>query len=180
MRTAEKHRSFWLQQVLGESSDQPALEESAKADVAIMGGGFVGLWTAIRLKENQPSCDVAVLEEDVCGGGASGRNGGFVLSWWPKLASLTKLFGPEEAVHIGRSSEAAIDDIVSFCTQHQIDSDFRRGGWLWAATSKAQMGAWESVLRICDRMGVEAFRRLIQPKWSGVADRTSTGLVFWN
>ena len=160
LNTAEKHRSFWLQQVLGDSADQPVLQGAAKADVAIIGGGYVGLWTAIRLKEQQPSCDVALLEQDLCGGGASGRNGGFVLSWWPKLASLAKLFGPEEAVHIGRCSEAAIDDIAGFCSSHKIDADFRRGGWLWTATSKAQVGAWDSVVRICEKMGVEAFRRL--------------------
>ncbi|MGA8152640.1 MAG: FAD-binding oxidoreductase [Terriglobales bacterium] len=160
MKAAEQHRSFWLQQVLGEALDQPALEESTRADVAIMGGGFVGLWTAIRLKEHQPACEVVVLEQDICGGGASGRNGGFVLSWWPKLASLAKLFGPAEAVRIGRNSEAAIDEIATFCVQHQIDADFRRGGWLWTATSKAQMGAWESVVGICERMGAEPFRSL--------------------
>ena len=63
-------------------------EGAARADVAIAGGGFVGLWTAIRIKQRDPACDVVVLEQDICGGGASGRNGGMVLSWWPKLASL--------------------------------------------------------------------------------------------
>jgi glycine/D-amino acid oxidase-like deaminating enzyme len=81
-----------------------------------------------------------------------------VLSWWPKLASLTKLFGPHEAVRIGRSSETASGEIAGFCAQHGIDADFRRGGWLWTATSKAQLGAWQSVLRICEKMGVDAFR----------------------
>ena len=160
MAAPAKHRSFWLEQCAGDAPDQPALEGSSRADVAILGGGYVGLWTALRVKELQPSCDVVILEQDICGGGASGRNGGFVLSWWPKLASLAKLFGAQEAVRIGRSSEAAIDEIASFCSRHSIDADFRRGGWLWTATSKAQLGAWEGVLRICEKMGVEPFRRL--------------------
>ena len=71
-----QHRSFWLQEALGDAPDQPPLEGAARADIAIMGGGFVGLWTAIRIKERDPACDVVVLEQDVCGGGASGRNGG--------------------------------------------------------------------------------------------------------
>jgi putative aminophosphonate oxidoreductase len=171
MPTPAKHRSFWLAQCAGDAPDQPPLTGSVIADVAILGGGYVGLWTALRLKEFQPSCDVVVLEKDICGGGASGRNGGFVLSWWPKLASLAKLFGPEEAVRIGRSSESAIDEIASFCVQNSVNADFRRGGWLWTATSKAQLGAWEGVLRICEKMGVEPFRR-IDP--AEVAHRTGS------
>ena len=74
-----------------------------------MGGGYVGLWTAIRIKERQPDCDVVVLEQDICGGGASGRNGGFSLSWWTKISSLASMCGDEEAVRIGRESEQALD-----------------------------------------------------------------------
>jgi putative aminophosphonate oxidoreductase len=155
-----KHRSFWLEEVAGDSPDQPPLSGTSKADVAIIGGGYVGLWTAIRIKQYEPACDVVVLEQDICGGGASGRNGGFVLSWWPKLASLAKLFGEAEAVRIGRQSEDAIGEIEQVCREHSIDADFRRGGWLWSATTEAQLGAWESVVGICERMGVEAFRRL--------------------
>jgi len=155
-----KHRSFWLQEVQGDAPDQPPLSGDQRADVAIIGGGYVGLWTALRIKEHDPSCDVVLFEQDICGGGASGRNGGFVLSWWQKLASLSKLVGAEEAIRIGRSSELAIAEIGDFCRKHDIDADFRQGGWLWTATASAQMGAWESVVRICERMGVEAFRRL--------------------
>jgi putative aminophosphonate oxidoreductase len=155
-----KHRSLWLQEVQGDAPDQPPLLGHHKTDVGILGGGYVGLWTALRLKELDPTCDVAVLEQDICGGGASGRNGGFVLSWWPKLSSFTKLFGAEEAIRIARGSENAIGEIEDFCREHNIDADLRRGGWLWAATSAAQLGSWESVVRICERMGVDAFRRL--------------------
>ena len=157
---APEHRSLWLQQVEGDSPDRPPLEAHAKADIAILGGGYVGLWTALRIKEHDPACDVAVLEQDICGGGASGRNGGFVLSWWPKLSSLTKLFGAEEAIRICRGSETAITEIQAFCEANHIDADFRRGGWLWTATSQSQLGAWESVVQITEKMGVEVFRRL--------------------
>jgi putative aminophosphonate oxidoreductase len=156
--------------VAGDAADAASFRGNGKADVAILGGGFVGLWTAIRIKEQEPDCDVAVLEQDICGGGASGRNGGFVLSWWPKLASLARIAGLEEAVHIARCSEAAIDDIGGFCATHKIDADFRKGGWLWSATSDAQMGAWESVVRLCEKQGIAPFRSL-EPNevaaWSG-------------
>ncbi|MFO6063434.1 amine oxidase, partial [Pseudomonas aeruginosa] len=45
-------------------------------------------WTAITLKQLEPDARVLLLEQDVCGGGASGRNGGFVVSWWPKVGTL--------------------------------------------------------------------------------------------
>jgi glycine/D-amino acid oxidase-like deaminating enzyme len=155
-----KHRSLWLEQVAGDAPDAPPLAGRQSADVAIIGGGLVGLWTAIRLKEAEPACDVVLLEQDICGGGASGRNGGFVLSWWPKLSSLSALLGPEEAIRVARSSEEAITEIQQFCAAHVIDADFRRGGWLWTATSQAQVGAWDGLLDLCARHGVEPFREL--------------------
>ena len=155
-----KHRSFWLQQVAGDAPDAPSLRGSERADVAILGGGYVGLWTAIRIKRLEPSRDVAVLEQDICGGGASGRNGGFVLSWWPKLSSLAALCGASDALRVARGSEDAIGEIESFCREQSIEAHFRRAGWLWTATSKAQLGAWESVVALCEKLGATAFRRL--------------------
>lgn len=154
------HRSLWLEDVRGDAPDAPSLRENLKAHVAILGGGYVGLWTAIRIKELEPGCDVVVLEQDICGGGASGRNGGFALTWWPKLSSLSKLFGEAEAVRIARGSEKAVIEIGRFCSANGIDVDFRQGGWLWASTCAAHDGSWESVVRICERMGVDAFERL--------------------
>jgi putative aminophosphonate oxidoreductase len=154
------HRSFWLQEVAGDAPDAPALEADARADVAILGGGYVGLWTALRIKELEPSRDVVILEQDICGGGASGRNGGFVLSWWSKLSSLVSLCGAADALSVARGSEAAISEIRDFCGEHAIDARFRQSGWLWTATSKAQLGAWDGVLAAAEKLGVEPFRRL--------------------
>src|SRR5438270_3608256 len=112
-----KHRSLWLQEVLGNEPASPPLRGAARADVAIIGGGYVGLWTAIRIKQREPDCDVVVLERDICGGGASGRNGGFVLSWWPKIASLAAICGEREATRLARASAEAVDEIGAFCRE---------------------------------------------------------------
>ena len=157
---SRRHRSYWLQEVAGDAPDAAPLRGKAKADVAIIGGGYVGLWTAIRIKQAEPQCDIAILEQDICGGGASGRNGGFVLSWWPKLASLGRIVGSDEAIGVARGSEQAIAEIGEFCAAHKIDADYRQGGWLWAATSESQRGAWDGLLDLCTRHGVDAFRRL--------------------
>jgi putative aminophosphonate oxidoreductase len=158
---AERHRSLWLREALaGEYPPAPPLAGATRADVAIVGGGFVGLWTAIRIKEHDPACDVAVLEADICGGGASGRNGGMVLSWWPKLSSLAKLCGEEEAVRLAGASAEAVGELGEFAEANGIDCHYVRKGFLWTATAPAHVGVWEGVLRLCEAHGVDAFERL--------------------
>jgi putative aminophosphonate oxidoreductase len=155
------HRSFWLEQAVAGSADDPnPLRGDVTSDVAIVGGGFVGLWTALMIKRRDPAVDVCVVEADVCGGGASGRCGGFVMTWWPKVASLTTLFGADEALRLVRASEAAIDEIENFCSEHAPEAEFRRGGWLWTATTAAQLGAWDKVVTRAEALAPGTFHRL--------------------
>ena len=156
------HRSLWLEEALAVHDGEPAaaLEGEQTADVCIVGGGYTGLWTALRIKELEPGCDVAIVEADVCGAGASGRNGGFLTTWWSKLGTLIKACGEEEGMRIARASEEAVDSIEAFCSEHDIDAHFRRGGWLWVATAPAQVGIWESAIQECERHDVHEFVRL--------------------
>ncbi len=154
------HRSFWLEQALaGSADDLNPLRGTVTSDVAIVGGGFVGLWTALMIKRLDPAVDVCIIEADVCGGGASGRCGGLVMTWWPKIASLTTLFGADEALRLVRASEAAIDEIENFCSEHAPEAEFRRGGWLWTATTGAQLGAWDKVVIRAEALAPGTFRR---------------------
>src|SRR3989441_10744906 len=86
-------RSLWLEEALTAAEDSPRLEGEERADVCIVGGGYTGLWTAIRLKEHDPALGVVIVEADVCGGGASGRNGGFLLSRGAKVGTPKKGWG---------------------------------------------------------------------------------------
>jgi putative aminophosphonate oxidoreductase len=166
-------RSLWLEEALADGDEAaPRLEGEERADVCIVGGGYTGLWTALRLKEHDPALDVALVEADVCGGGASGRNGGFVLSWWAKFATLKKVCGGEEAVRLAHASAAAVDEIGAFCRDNAIDAHYRRDGWLWAATSEAQLGAWDETLDTAEAYGEQPFERL-QP--DEVARRAGAG-----
>jgi len=153
-------RSLWLEEIASELTPLPALEGLLDVDVAIVGGGFVGLWTALRLLELKPDCRIAIVERDICGGGASGRNGGFVMSWWPKISSLAAQCGKDEALRLARASAAAIGEIEAFCKAHDIDAHFHRAGWLWTATTDAQRGAWKGVQQICERLGEPVFQSL--------------------
>jgi glycine/D-amino acid oxidase-like deaminating enzyme len=155
------HRSFWLEQALaGTADDLNSLQGAQTSDIAIVGGGFVGLWTALMIKSRGPAVDVCIIEADLCGGGASGRCGGFVMTWWPKIVSLTALLGADEALRLVRASEAAIDEIEKFCSAHAPEAEFRRGGWLWTATTGAQLGAWDEVVSRAEAFAPGTFRRL--------------------
>ena len=156
----EPHRSLWLEEALAGREDAGPLEGSTSADVAIVGGGYVGLWTALRLKESSPDLDVVVLEADICGGGASGRNGGFALSWWAKLPSLVKLAGESGALQVCRESADAVTELGEFAKANDIDCDYRAGGWLWTARTEAQLGAWEGTVELAERLDADAFERL--------------------
>ncbi|HWM12998.1 MAG TPA: FAD-dependent oxidoreductase, partial [Gaiellaceae bacterium] len=70
-------RSLWLQEALAAEDGVASTEllEPVRADVCIVGGGYTGLWTALRVNELEPAASVVLLEADVCGGGPSGRNG---------------------------------------------------------------------------------------------------------
>jgi putative aminophosphonate oxidoreductase len=155
-------RSLWLQEALRleEGGDSPELVENVEADVCIVGGGYTGLWTALRIKELQPDASVVLIDSDICGGGPSGRNGGFALSWWPKIETLIKRFGKEEALRLVKASEGAIAEIGAFCEREGVDAHFHQGGWLWTATSPAQVGSWEGAVAAAEAYGEHPFEVL--------------------
>src|SRR5437868_2359815 len=78
------------------------LNENRSADVLIVGGGYAGLWTSLFLKELGPQLEVCLLEADVCGSGASGRNGGFATGWWTRLPILAKAVGMNDGLEVVR------------------------------------------------------------------------------
>jgi putative aminophosphonate oxidoreductase len=155
-------RPFWLQQALDQEEAAPCapLAGDSRCDVCIVGGGYTGLWTALMLKEQQPTLDILLIEADTCGAGASGRNGGCALSWSAKYFTLERLFGVQEAVRLVRESEQSIRAIGDYCTAHGIDADYRLDGTLYTATNPAQVGATDRVIAALERQGVNSFQRL--------------------
>ena len=137
-------RPFWIEDALfGDGELNPALHGAQRADVCIVGGGFTGLWTAIQAKQQNRSLDIAIVESDLCGAGASGRNGGCLLTWSARFLTLRKLFGESEAIRLVKASEDAVGHIATFCRTHGIDAEFRMDGTLYTATSRAQIGGLE-------------------------------------
>lgn len=159
MKTRIEGRCFWLRQAIAPGEeDAPPLEGDARADIAIVGGGLAGLWTALELKARQPSLDLAILEADICGGGASGRNSGMVLPQWAKVQALTELAGVADAVALCRATEESLTRIEAVARAQAADIEFRRDAWIWGATCEGQLGAWQSIVHALERAGERPFR----------------------
>ncbi len=122
-------------------------------DVCIVGGGFTGLWTANRLRDQDAGASIAIVEADLCGAGASGRNSGGISHWWSKLPTLLRTLGRDDATFLLDRSVAILDDIRGFVAREQIDCELRRGPSVWTATARAHVGAWEGVLRAAEKIG---------------------------
>jgi glycine/D-amino acid oxidase-like deaminating enzyme len=154
-------RSYWLNQALEQSPARPRpLSGDISADICIVGGGFTGLWTALHIKETDPSADIVIIERDICGGGASGRNGGFCMTWASKAPLLYPLCGGQETVRMVEASEAAVRAIGQFCADNGIDCEFRHDGWLWTASSETQRDAWRGTIDVLDKLGLHPFDEL--------------------
>ena len=76
-----RSQSYWLDSVPGSLQPRTALEGEHSANVVIVGAGFTGLWTAYYLKRHSPDLDIAIVEAEIAGFGASGRNGGWCSSY---------------------------------------------------------------------------------------------------
>jgi glycine/D-amino acid oxidase-like deaminating enzyme len=154
--TPGAQRSWWLREALAQEDGQaasPPLDGDAAADVVIVGGGFTGLWTAYQLARKHPELGVTILEQDVCGGGPSGRNGGFASGWWDELDGLTKLHGRDAAVRACQAVSASIDGIVAFCEEHGVDAWYRKSGYMFAATGPRHEAAVAEMTRLAAQAG---------------------------
>jgi glycine/D-amino acid oxidase-like deaminating enzyme len=130
--------ALWIDQ-LGTIDARPPLPGDLDADIAIVGGGFSGLWTAYYLAELQPDARIVVLEQHVCGYGASGRNGGWAIGELAGAASkYAKLSSPQAALRLERAAFASVDEIGRVAAAEGIECGFHRGGNIRLARTTPQ------------------------------------------
>jgi glycine/D-amino acid oxidase-like deaminating enzyme len=138
--------SFWFEQIGGMPEPRPPLDGRVEADVCVVGGGYTGLWTAYELRRADPSLEVVVLEREVAGFGASGRNGGWVLGAVSgSRAGWIERGGREGALALERAIQGTVDEVGRVVAEEGIDCDFVKGGTLVVAQSELELARLRAV-----------------------------------
>jgi glycine/D-amino acid oxidase-like deaminating enzyme len=148
--------SWWLEDALareGDPAPAAALAGDGTADVAIVGGGYTGLWTALALRERAPELRVTVLEAEICGHGPSGRNGGFVHGYWGAFASILSVLGEERALELARAGERIIPGIRAWADARGEDVWLVEGGMLEISAAPAQDAGVAKAVAAAARVG---------------------------
>ena len=123
--------SFWLETSGDDLTPRPPLDGATEVDVAILGAGVTGLWTAYHLLRRDPSLDILVVEREIAGFGASGRNGGWCYAGFPlSPRKLTRRFGREAARAVSLAMIDSVDDVGRVCREEGIDAHYAHGGEL--------------------------------------------------
>src|SRR6187431_2413942 len=164
---------FWLDDV--ERPSYPRLDADADADLAIVGGGYSGLWTAILAKERDPNRTVLVLEARRVGWAASGRNGGFCESTITHGEENGRRRWPDEAEELERQGMANLDEFEATVARYAIKADFERPGSLTVATEPHQV-QWLQGEGFLDQAATQAM--VHSPTYlAGSLDARGTALV---
>ena len=147
-------RPWWLDEA-PPVEPEPLLEGDADAEIAIVGGGYTGLWTALTVRELEPSARVVVLEGELCGEGPSGRNGGFLHGYWSPLARLRRVFGDGDALAIAEAGSAVIPGVRAFAERHGADVWLREAPLLEVSAAPAQDESVDRAVATARELGVE-------------------------
>ncbi len=130
---------MWHETAETDWTPRPALPGDTHADVAIVGAGYTGLWTAYYLAVADPGLRIVVVDAEVAGYGASGRNGGWCSALFPaSMAALSDLAGPEGALAQHQAMRASVDAVIDAATRECIAADIAKGGTITLARSEVQ------------------------------------------
>jgi glycine/D-amino acid oxidase-like deaminating enzyme len=147
--------SFWARSY-GEYQPSPPLAGDVDVDVAIIGGGFTGLSTAIEFKRDNPAATAAVLEAAVIGYGASGRNGGFNMKLFGLEPEVTKLrWGRQRTIEAHRYAQRAVAWVKKLIEDNGLNSDYRHTGMFRVSYSGSQLERLERTYRLMQDLGID-------------------------
>jgi glycine/D-amino acid oxidase-like deaminating enzyme len=164
--TDARRISFWLDDLVAKGLDdlapRPALPGDIRADVCVVGAGFTGLWTAVSVLEREPAARVVVLEQEVAGFGASGRNGGWASALLPVgPAELARRHGAEAAAAMSRAMLDTVGEVGRAAAALGIDCDFARRGTYALIRSPLAAQAAEAERREAAEAGLPVPERVL-------------------
>jgi len=139
--------SFWHESLPDPLTQRPALQGDVEADVAIIGAGYTGLWTAWYLRQADPSLNVVILEAEIAGFGASGRNGGWCSAFLSGIDHwLDRPEQRDSAVRLQRLMFGTVAEIGRVAGEQSIDCHFEQAGALEIAVNPVQLARLEEEL----------------------------------
>ena len=152
-------KSFWMK--TREYAPGDSLQGDMDVDVAIIGGGFTGLSSAYHLKKAEPTMRIAILESEIIGYGASGRNGGFNMTLFGLTLSITALrFGKAKAKEAHHYMERAVDLLQDLVCELDLDCDYEHPGFLRVATSEKYKKRILHEIEFAHKLGLEGIEWL--------------------
>lgn len=154
--------SYWLETCGDDLTPRPALAGAVDVDVAILGAGFSGLWTAYYLQDRQPSLTIAIAEQEIAGFGASGRNGAWCTAGFPtSLGRLAKKYGRDSALAVHRAMTGAVDEVGRVAAAEGLDIHYGKGGALMVARGPQQLPTIHAAHAEYERLGLGDRVRLL-------------------
>ncbi|MDQ3985340.1 MAG: FAD-binding oxidoreductase [Actinomycetota bacterium] len=140
MAVSYRSYSYWLETAGDDLTPRDPLPGDVEADVAIVGAGYTGLWTAYYLAQADPSLRVIIVEKEIAGFGASGRNGGWCSALFAaKKEKIAAKGGRDAAIRMQKALFETINEVGRVVDREHIDAHFRKGGTVVAATTPAQV-----------------------------------------
>jgi len=154
--------SFWLETAGEAICPRAPLAGEETVDVAILGGGYSGLWVAYYLLKAQPSLEVAIVEAETCGYGASGRNGSWCSSRFPVNPDvMARRYGADQARAVIAAMNDTVAEVGRVCEAEGIDAEFRIKGILSLARGVEQLPALKASHAAYERLGLGAENQLL-------------------
>lgn len=154
--------SHWLATCGDDLTPRPALVGTITADVAILGAGYTGLWAAYYLLRREPSLRVAIVEGEIAGFGASGRNGGWCYAGFPlSLGALAERFGRDRARATILALRETVAEVARVCAEEGIDAQIAPSGVLRIARGPEQEPALDAAMATYEAFGLaDGYERL--------------------
>ncbi|HEV2072358.1 MAG TPA: FAD-binding oxidoreductase [Thermomicrobiales bacterium] len=157
--------SFWLETCGDDLTPRPPLDGSRDVDIAILGAGFTGLWTAYYLLSKEPSLKIAIVEAEIAGFGASGRNGGWCFSGFPvSPLSLLQSYGYDTARLVSLEMYKAVDEVGRVTREEGIDARYAKGGELEVARALYDVPKLQQTYDEFRAIGLEDHNQLLDAR----------------